>query len=152
MTQLVSEIDNIASTTSFNSIKLLNGSGKGMGLQTGINPGEQVSVTLSSASSKSLGLQGYRLEGQQTSGRVAAGTSINADQIKINGRNAFAANLSAPGNHVASSVASAINTNVGDHRVSASAFNVYKGRHPLPQSFLRVMWSSIQTPLVPPPA
>lgn len=130
MTQLVSEIDNIASTTSFNSIKLLNGSGKGMGLQTGINPGEQVSITLSSASSKSLGLQGYRVEGQQTSGRVAAGTSINADQIKINGRNAFAANLSAPGNHVASSLASAINTNVGDHRVSASAFNVYKGAAP----------------------
>ena len=130
MTQLVSEIDNIASTTSFNSIKLLNGSGKGMGLQTGINTGEQVSITLSSASSKSLGLQGYRVEGQQTSGRVAAGTSINADQIKINGRNAFAANLGAPGNHVASSLASAINTHVGEHRVSASAFNVYKGAAP----------------------
>ncbi len=130
MTQLISEIDNIASTTSFNSIKLLNGSRKGMGLQTGINPGEQVSITLSSASSSSLGLQGYKVEGQQTSGRVAAGTSINADQIKINGRNAFAANLSAPGTHVASALASAINTNVGDHRVSASAFNAYRGAAP----------------------
>ena len=130
MTQLVSEIDNIASTTSFNSIKLLNGSSKGLGLQTGINPREQVSITLSSASSKSLGLQGYMIEGQQTSGRVAAGTAINADQIKINGRNAFAANLSAPGSHVASALASAINTNVGEHRVSATAFNAYKGAAP----------------------
>lgn len=130
MTQLVSEIDNIASNTSFNSIKLLDGSGRGLGLQTGINPRENISITLSSASSKSLGLQGYRIEGQQASGRVAAGTAINADQIKINGRNAFAANLGAPGTHVASALASAINTNIGEHRVGATAFNVYKGAAP----------------------
>jgi len=130
MTQLVSEIDNIASTTSFNSIKLLDGSGRGIGLQTGIKPREQVSITLSSASSKSLGLQGYMIEGQLTSGRVGAGSAINADQIKLNGKNVFAANLGAPGSNVASALASAINTNIGEHRVQATAFNVYKGAAP----------------------
>jgi len=130
MDQLVKEIDNVSKTTNFNGIKLLDGTAKGVAIQTGVKEGDQVSVSIEASSSKSLGLQGFKVEGQLTSGRVATGTAITASDVLINGKNAFSANLGAPASAVASTIASAINTNVGEHRVTATAFNVLKGSAP----------------------
>jgi flagellin len=130
MDQLIKEIDNVSKTTNFNGIKLLDGTAKGVAIQTGVKENDQVSVTIDAASSKSLGLQGFKVEGELTSGRVANGTEIAASDVLINGKNAFSATLAAPASNVASALASAINTNVGEHRVTATAFNVLKGSAP----------------------
>ena len=130
MDQLIKEIDNVSKTTNFNGIKLLDGTAKGVAIQTGVKENDQVAVTIDAASSKSLGLQGFKVEGELTSGRVANGVEIAASDVLINGKNAFSATLAAPASNVASALASAINSNVGEHRVTATAFNVLKGSAP----------------------
>jgi flagellin len=64
--QLRTEIDSIASKTSFNNIKLLDGSAKNVTLQTGVNAGEQMSVGFDSVKSKDIGMgaQALRLRMQ----------------------------------------------------------------------------------------
>lgn len=129
--QLVAEIDNVAKTTNFNGIKLLDGSASSVSLQTGVNEGDQVTVEIEAASSKTLGLQGMRIEGQVTSGRV--GASLNAlavDDVLINGKAAFAAAPALTTSAEAKELAAAINSNIGQHRVQATAFNTVKGVAP----------------------
>lgn len=133
--QLIKEIDNVSKTTNFNGIKLLDGTAKGVAIQTGVKEKDQIAVTIDAASSKVLGLQGFKVEGQLTSGRVGAGAAIDASDVLINGKNAFSANLTAPTSNIASALASAINTNVGEHRVTAKAFNVLKGSAPTTSVF-----------------
>ena len=128
MDQLISEIDNVAKTTNFNSIKLLDGSAKGVAIQTGVKENDQVSVTIENASSKSLGLQGFMVEGTVTSGRVGTIASQAVDDVLINGKNALGTALAA--DVTASELASNINTNIGEHRVKATAFNTIKGVAP----------------------
>jgi flagellin len=130
MDQLIKEIDNVSKTTNFNGIKLLDGTAKGVAIQTGVKENDQISVTIDAASSRALGLQGFKVEGEVTSGRVGAAAGIDASDVLINGKNAFSANLAAPASNVASALASAVNTNVGEHRVTATAFNVLKGSAP----------------------
>jgi len=126
-TQLVAEIDNISKTTNFNGINLLDGSAVGLKLQTGAREGETVAMTINSVSSKSLGLQGFKIEGKLSTGRVGAVNGLAADDVLLNGKAAFA---SVPAAATASSLASAINTNVGNHRIKATAFNELSGAAP----------------------
>ena len=53
--QLTSEINRIASTTEFNTMKLLNGSAQSIHLQVGANSGQYISFSISSISSNTLG-------------------------------------------------------------------------------------------------
>jgi len=53
--QLTSEIDNIGGRTNFNGIKLLDGSAKGVQLQTGSRAGETVKINIGSARAADLG-------------------------------------------------------------------------------------------------
>jgi flagellin len=151
--QLVLEIDNVAKTTNFNGIKLLDGSTDPIRLQTGVREGEQVQVGIVDARAKSLGLQGYMIEGELTSGRVGrsvtvddglggtteveALTQLDNNSVLINGKPAFAAgvNLSTMTEDYAENLASAINTNLGQHEVKASAFNTLRGFAPTAQVF-----------------
>jgi len=126
-TQLVSEIDNISKTTNFNGINLLDGSAVGLKLQTGAREGETVAMTINSVSSKSLGLQGFKIEGKLSTGRVGAVTGLAVDDVLLNGKAAFASVAAAD---TASALASAINTNVGNHRIKATAFNEVSGAAP----------------------
>jgi flagellin len=129
--QLVAEIDNVAKTTNFNGIKLLDGSASSVSLQTGVNEGDQVTVEIEAASSKTLGLQGMRIEGQVTSGRVGASlNSLAVDDVLINGKAAFAAAPALTTSAEAKELAAAINSNIGQHRVQATAFNTVKGVAP----------------------
>ena len=134
---LVAEIDNIAKTTSYNGMNLLDGSVKGLTLQTGYRSAETVAMTINSVSSRSLGLQGFRIEGQLTTGRVQSDNTINlstiaVDDILINGQNAMATAIAA---NTAAATATAINTNVGNHRVKATAFNAVTGVAPIATTF-----------------
>lgn len=130
--QLAAEIDNVAKTTNFNGIALLDGSAKEVALQTGVSEGDQVTVGIEAASSKALGLQGFRVEGQVISGRVGAVGGLAVDDVKINGSSAFS---SAPTADTAEALKIAINSNVGEHRVVASAFNTLKGAAPTASVF-----------------
>lgn len=132
-TQLVNEIDNVAKTTNFNGINLLDGSAVGLKMQVGAREGDTVAMTIGSMSSKSLGLQGFRIEGQLTTGRVgslgAVGSGIASDDVLLNGVAASSSEIAGTTN-TASALASAINSNVGNHRIKAEAFNTVAGAAP----------------------
>lgn len=121
LTQLVSEVDNISKTTNFNGINLLDGSAKAINLQTGTNASDQVTISMVNSSADALGLNGYKVQGQVTTGRTGTGlTSMAAGDILINGKNAFS---TAPTADTAAALATAINSNTGQTGVSATAYN-----------------------------
>jgi len=86
VTQLKQEIDNIASRTNFNGIKLLDGSAAKLNLQTGVNAGDSMTVQIAAAGTKDLGL-GARssLSATGASGAVGALKNIAAGDLTING-------------------------------------------------------------------
>jgi flagellin len=130
MDQLLEEVDNVAKTTNFNGIRLLDGTSDPVLLQTGVREGEQVQVKIVDARTRSLGLQGFAIEGEVTSGRVGSVSAIVAeDDVLINGKPAFAAG-SLPADNSAKSLASSVNTNVGQHNVKVAAFNTLRGTTP----------------------
>jgi flagellin len=125
-TQLVSQINDISKTTNFNGINLLDGSVKNLKLQTGINAGETVSVNIGSMSADSLGLNGYKVAGQLTTGRVGSLASYAAGDIQFNGKNATSGSTTdATGSAVG--LATGINANTGNTGVSAKAYNTLQG-------------------------
>ena len=138
MDQLVAQIDNVAETTNFNGIKLINGQNNPVMLQTGVKEGEQVQVGVVDARSKSLGLQGYAVEGEMTSGRIGSISTIDAtDDVLINNKPAFASTTTVPlsNTNAAKVLASALNTNIGQHQVKVTAFNTLRGTTPTAESF-----------------
>jgi len=71
VTQLVSEIDRVASTSSFNGVKLLDGSFNNQVFQVGANSGETVSIdSISSSRTSALG--------QTTGATGTVGTAVQA--------------------------------------------------------------------------
>ena len=85
--QLSSEIDNIGKTANFNGIKLFDGSATQISLQTNINAGDVVKMSVGPMSSNTIGLgsrsslQSYGLDadGQGITGtKLAAATSANS--------------------------------------------------------------------------
>jgi len=132
--QLVAEIDNTSRVTNFNGIKLLDGTAKGVAIQTGVNEGDQVTVAIKSASSKALGIQGYAIQGELQSGRIGDLSNVEYDDVMINGR-AWAKTDYTAGTANASEFASIINDNTGLTEVRATAYNVVKGFLPTVSSF-----------------
>ncbi|MBM6578136.1 hypothetical protein KCP91_17260 [Microvirga sp. SRT01] len=111
MSQLTSEIANVSKTTTFNGVKLLDGSASTIKLQTGINSGETIDMKMVKATSADLGLQA-----QVTSTVVTA--ALGAGDLQINGG---ADIIAASAN--ASLVATAVNAQSSTTRVSATAEN-----------------------------
>jgi flagellin len=72
--QLTAEINNISNTTSFNGVKVLDGSASTIRLQTGSNSGETISMSLVNSSSASLGLT-------KSTGSVASGTALDLNKV-----------------------------------------------------------------------
>ncbi len=68
---LSSEIDRIASQTEFNTMKLLNGDFSGKSLQVGANSNQKISITISSMTAASLGLEVGDIAGVVSSGQFA---------------------------------------------------------------------------------
>lgn len=71
--QLVSELDRISDTTSFNGIKLLDGSFQAQQFQVGANAGETISVNVTKATSDSLGIE--KLDTTNTTKGIETATS-----------------------------------------------------------------------------
>ena len=139
MDQLINEIDNISDKTNFNGIKLLDGSAAQIQLQTGVNQGDTVNLAFDDLSAGSLGLRGFSVEGTFTTGRVSSTVNVSAGDVRINSYDALGAALNVTASatvHTAVSLASAINTNIGNHRVSADAFNTLTGTAPTASTFV----------------
>ncbi|MDJ0877690.1 MAG: flagellin [Halieaceae bacterium] len=83
VSQLVSEIDRVATETNFNGVKLLDGTFTSQTFQVGANVGETISVdSIASARSASLGTyQGFSLANQAigTAGSTAAAAGVDID-------------------------------------------------------------------------
>ena len=128
---LVKEVDNIASTTHFNNVKLLNGDNADVTFQIGIDGVNSLSVDLQNSDATSLGLKGATGVTTLTSERVAktdfSSANIAAADVKINGFNAFstafATDLSGATTNTAKGYADALNLNTGTHGAEANAFN-----------------------------
>jgi len=90
VSQLVSEIDNIASRTSFNGIRLLDGSSSQLALQTGSRAGQTVQLSIGSARAGDLGtgsVPGLTASGafETSIANLTANQSLQANDLRING-------------------------------------------------------------------
>jgi flagellin len=118
MDQLYDEIDRISSSTQFNGINLLDGSGKSRSFQIGANSGQNITVELKSVATKDLGLTMSPL-GELNSGKVG---DITTAGLTINGTAIGAASAS-----TAKAGAEAINLKTDTTGVTATAYNIVKG-------------------------
>ena len=82
MTQLIAEVGNISKTANFNGVSLLDGKTDSVTLQTGINAGETISMSMLNTSAEKLGLK-TGVEGPVT-GNVGTG-GLEKNQLQING-------------------------------------------------------------------
>ena len=90
VSQLVGEIENVATRTSFNGIRLLDGSSKSLTLQTGARAGEIVRLGINSTRTSDLGtgeVPGLSATGAfaATAANLATNFSLRAGDLVING-------------------------------------------------------------------
>lgn len=118
--QLLAEVNNISKTANFNGLKLLDGSVTDLKLQTGVNAGDQVGISMANVSSNALGLTSGGAPGQITTGRVGAVSGLAVGDVTFNGVNALG---SVPTADTAEALAAAINENSDKTGVKATASN-----------------------------
>lgn len=119
--QLKSEIDRVASTTSFNGVKLLDGSFTNQAFQVGANVGETITVaSIANAQSASLGTT---TQAQVTGAAATTFGAITAGDLTINGTSVGAIAADTNGANRAASLITAINSYSGTTGVYATAVN-----------------------------
>ena len=127
VTALVSEVDQISSTTNFNGVKLLDGTNDTITFQTGINASDSLNVDLQNSSSSAIGLEGSQGVAKLTSERITLSntSTIAVSDVKINGENFLSATLAtiASSTEGAGAIADAINLQTDVHGAFATAFN-----------------------------
>ena len=127
VTALVSEVDQISSTTNFNGVKLLDGTNDTITFQTGINASDSLDVDLQNSSSSAIGLEGSQGVAKLTSERITLSntSTIAVSDVKINGENFLSATLAtiATSTEGAGAIADAINLQTDVHGAFATAFN-----------------------------
>ena len=127
VTALSAEIDNIASDTNFNKVKLLDGSKSSLDFQIGIDADDALKVGLINSSSTALGLTGSKGVATYTSERLtlADNSTVDVADIKINGENFLSAAVATTvgSTTAAADYATAINLNTKIHGAVANAFN-----------------------------
>ena len=87
VTQLKNQIDSIASSTNFNSIKLLDGTAQKLAIQTGVKAGDTMNIGFSSVQTKDIGI-GSKAVLASTSGQYVAGgdfSAFTAGTLMLNG-------------------------------------------------------------------
>jgi flagellin len=88
--QLVGEIDNVANRTSFNGIRLLDGSSNRLSLQTGSRAGQTVQLSIGSTRAGDLGtgsVPGLTATGafEATAANLSTNQALQANDLTING-------------------------------------------------------------------
>jgi flagellin len=132
--QLVEEVGKVANTIDFNGVKLLDGSMKPVILQVGAREGETIALNIVDSRPRSLGLEGYRPDGQLLTGRVGNLSGLLVGDVLLNGEPAISTGR-APSTSTAAALAEAINTNTDIHGVIAEAYNTLNGVAPLKTTF-----------------
>ena len=122
--QLYSELDRIASTTSFNGINLLDGSTKSTSLQIGSEANQSLSFSISAVTTKDLNLNAVSGLGELNGGRANTTVAIANSGIAINGINLTGVAVSA---NMAKDVKTMVNAKTGLTGVTASAYNTVAG-------------------------
>jgi flagellin len=86
-TQLIAEIDRVATNSAFNGIKLLDGSFQNQGLQIGAGneANDRISISIGSAKANSLGLGGGAGVGAKLTGVQVGNAALSAGSLAING-------------------------------------------------------------------
>lgn len=136
--QLFSEIDRIASSTQFNTRNLIDGSFGTASIQVGANSGQTIEVTLGSATTKDMNLNGFSELGDLNGGRVTntQGNDLNGSSFVLNGVTVTFDNtqddFAIGGNNdgvvqSAADIAAGINRFTGQTGVRADAYNVVTG-------------------------
>ena len=105
---LKAEIDRVASTTTFNGVKLLDGSFTNQAFQVGANVGETISIA-SVANAQSASLGSYT-SAQVTGAAASAFTAVTAGDLTINGVSVGAIAADTNAANRAASVSAAINS------------------------------------------
>ena len=124
--QLYSELDRIATVTSFNGVNLLDGSAGNTNFQIGANTGESISFQIDAVTTQDLNLNAVTGTGELNGGRVESLTAgTNSDSVTING--VTVSGLAAGSTNGADSITAAINANTGLSGVTATAYNVVEG-------------------------
>ena len=117
--QLKTELDRIATTTSFNNQKLLDGTFKSKNLQIGASAGQSISINIGSVKNTALGMGQASFGGDViVSGRSSLGTAIEAGDIVINGQSLMAIDADDDLGRVVEKI------NLSIDNVEASAFNI----------------------------
>lgn len=94
ITQLKQEIDTIAGRTNFNGIKLLDGNASKMNIQTGVNAGDMMTMSIAASRTTDLGIGGRAslTATGQTGAQGALAKQMNAGDLLINGVQVGASN------------------------------------------------------------
>jgi len=103
VSQLVSEISRVSTTTEFNGVKLLNGTFNNASFQVGANANESISVSMDSALTTQLGSTNA-----SSLTAINNGTALGAGDITINGVSVGPSSSSSDSSSSASQSASAI--------------------------------------------
>ena len=116
VTALVSEIDRVATQTTFNNIKLLDGSFNAQSFQVGANAGETVTVaSIVNARSASLGGESLTLDGSALSAVETPATGVPASTMATDtftvstASGGTSGNISVAGGEAANEIAALIN-------------------------------------------
>jgi flagellin len=118
---LKAEIDRVATTTSFNGVKLLDGSFTNQTFQVGANVGETITIAnLVNAQSAALGTSTVA---QVTGAAASAFTAITAGDLTINTVSVGAIALDGNAANRAASIAAAVNSVSGTTSVYATVLN-----------------------------
>ena len=83
--QLQQELDRIATSTSFNGKKILDGSFTAQQFQVGANAGETISFSTSATSSTDIGSHQYETDGTINTAVATAANSVAAQTLTVSG-------------------------------------------------------------------
>lgn len=124
VTQLVEEINRTANQTTFNGLKLVDGTFNNKQLQVGINSGENISFSIGSMKADALGVGSSSSFTSSVTGTAVLATALAVGDLTLNGHQVGAATSdgvsTVTGSASAIAVANAINAISGDSGVTAS--------------------------------
>lgn len=114
--QLLSEINRVAENTTFNGMRVMDGSFTGKQFQIGADAGQTLSISIDSTAANKIGA--YKVD--TTSFASAAATGVTAQSVTITGH-AGSATVSGTANQSAQSLAAAVNAASSQTGVAATA-------------------------------
>ncbi len=127
--QLLSQIDTISSQTQFNGINLLDGSVKGMQLQTGANDGQTTSLSIGSTNTSAIGMYTSKVNPGQFYGSYGAVDSLPYNHtlyqfsgtIGVTNGAGQTATATVQAGDTAAQIASSINQSISSTGITAEA-------------------------------